>query len=324
MQPLAEHRRFERYDAIYFSPHLDDAVYSCGGQIAQQRKAGERVLVVTLFGDDTQAPRWGVAHRFGGFSARRAEDRAALARLDADYVWFNHPDCLFREASGGDILRAALPFLPLPRSELQEEITRDLSALCEARLAEGGRLSFPLAVGFHPDHRIVFEAGRALHARGQPGIEFYEDIPYALFPVMVALRLRALGVPMSTPFFRSVRELRDALVLLFGLPRSATLAGTLLYFPWFCALESLSRAHNGLGDEPAPAPLPARRIDDVIDDKVAAVCLYPSQTELLLAMDERLYALLGGDAGYLERSWRFPPPRDAPSARKAELEHAPG
>jgi len=306
MQPLAEHRRFERYDAIYFSPHLDDAVYSCGGHIAQQRKAGQRVLVVTLFGDDTQAPSSSVAHRYGGFRMRREEDRAALARLDADYVWFNHPDCLFREPSVGDRLRAVLPFLRLADSDLQGEITRDVSALCEARLAEGGRLAFPLAVGFHPDHRIVFEAGRTLHARGHQRVEFYEDIPYALFPVMVALRLRSLGVPMRTPFWRSVRELSDALVLFLGLPRMPTIVGTVLYFPWLCALESLSRAQDRFADEPAPTALPPQRIDNVIGDKVAAVRLYPSQSELLLAMDDRLYALLGGGGGYLERSWRFP------------------
>ncbi len=50
-----------------------------------------------------------------------------------------------------------------------------------------------------------------------------------------------------------------------------------------------------------------QRIDDVIDDKVAAVRLYPSQTEVLLAMDDRLLRMLGGSAGYVERSWSFPP-----------------
>jgi LmbE family N-acetylglucosaminyl deacetylase len=264
------------------------------------------VLVVTLFGDDTQAPSSSVAHRYGGFQMRREEDRAALARLDADYVWFNHPDCLFRAPSVGDRLRAVLPFLPLSDSDLQGELTRDISALGEARLAEGGRLLFPLAVGFHPDHRIVFEVGRALHARGQQQVEFYEDIPYALFPVMVALRLRSLGVAMRTPFWRSVRGLSDALVLFLGLPRIPTTVGTLLYFPWMCAFESLSGVQDRFADEPAPTPLPPQRIDDVIDDKVAAVRLYPSQSELLLAMDERLYELLGGDGGYLERSWRLP------------------
>ena len=36
------------YRHIYLSPHLDDAALSCGGGIAAQRAAGERVLVVTF------------------------------------------------------------------------------------------------------------------------------------------------------------------------------------------------------------------------------------------------------------------------------------
>src|SRR5690242_15250592 len=36
------------YDHIYLSPHLDDAVLSCGGAIARHTSAGARVLVVTL------------------------------------------------------------------------------------------------------------------------------------------------------------------------------------------------------------------------------------------------------------------------------------
>ncbi len=36
------------YAHIYIAPHLDDAVLSCGGQIAQHTATGARVLVVTI------------------------------------------------------------------------------------------------------------------------------------------------------------------------------------------------------------------------------------------------------------------------------------
>ena len=306
MQVFAEQRRYQRYDEIYFSPHLDDVVYSCGGRIAQQRRAGRRVLVVTLFGDDTHAATSRVAQRYGAFHVRRQEDQAALARLDADYVWFNHPDCLFRSPSSGDTLRALFPFLRVPESKLLKEVAQDLSALCETQLAEAGRLSFPLAVGFHPDHRILCDVGRALHAQGRYRVEFYEDIPYAQFPVMVALRLRSLGVPASTPFWQSAKELKQALVLFFDLPGLPTFVSTLVYLPLLSALEALSGAQDRFADEPPPTRLPELPIDDVIEDKVAAIRLYPSQTELLLAMDDRLYGMLRGSAGYVERSWTFP------------------
>ena len=40
---------------IFISPHLDDAVLSCGGGIARLTCSGERVTVVTIFTGD-QSP----------------------------------------------------------------------------------------------------------------------------------------------------------------------------------------------------------------------------------------------------------------------------
>ena len=37
------------YPHVYLSPHLDDAVLSCGGLIHRQVVAGQRPLVVTIF-----------------------------------------------------------------------------------------------------------------------------------------------------------------------------------------------------------------------------------------------------------------------------------
>lgn len=43
------------YDHLYLSPHFDDAVLSCGGQIARHTAAGQSVLVVTITGGDPPA-----------------------------------------------------------------------------------------------------------------------------------------------------------------------------------------------------------------------------------------------------------------------------
>jgi LmbE family N-acetylglucosaminyl deacetylase len=305
MDLLAEHGRFERYDAIYISPHLDDAVYSCAGRIAQQRRAGKRVLVVTMFGDGARDPVSQMTGRFADFQARREEDRAALTRLDADYAWFNHPDLVFRRPTPSSLLNMIFPFLKVPASALHREMSDELRALCARKLAEGGRVWFPFAVGFHPDHRIVFDVGHALHAEGVLDIEFYEDVPYALAPVLVALRLRYLGVPARAPLLRSASELNNALFRYFNL-LWLTYLPTLLYLLVLLGLQSVLRHEDRFAGEPSPARLPDLAIDDVIDEKVAAVRLYPTQTELFLAMDERLYQLLRGDNGYVERSWRFP------------------
>ena len=94
---------FQDFDQIYLSPHLDDAVLSCGGRISQQTARGEKVLVVTVCaGDPPPAPlsefaqalhiRWALP--FHPVAARRDEDEAALAVLGASALHLPLPDCI--------------------------------------------------------------------------------------------------------------------------------------------------------------------------------------------------------------------------------------
>src|SRR5678816_3320336 len=93
------------YDALYLSPHLDDAVLSCGGQIFQRTAAGQTVLIVTIMAGDPPHPtvsdyaqslhdRWALAT--DAAAARRAEDLAAAHLLGADTLHWSVPDCIYR------------------------------------------------------------------------------------------------------------------------------------------------------------------------------------------------------------------------------------
>src|SRR5262245_42598457 len=86
------------YDHIYLSPHLDDAVLSCGGSIARHSAAGARVLVVTIctaapppegpFSDFAKETHnlWGLTAD-QGMHARLHEDSLAMEHLGADSMW---------------------------------------------------------------------------------------------------------------------------------------------------------------------------------------------------------------------------------------------
>ncbi|MFN2182380.1 MAG: PIG-L family deacetylase, partial [Anaerolineae bacterium] len=39
---------------VYLSPHLDDAVMSCGGTIHRQTSRGDQVLAITIFSGNHQ------------------------------------------------------------------------------------------------------------------------------------------------------------------------------------------------------------------------------------------------------------------------------
>jgi LmbE family N-acetylglucosaminyl deacetylase len=183
-----------RPDWIYLSPHLDDAVFSCGGRIALQVRAGMRVWVVTVCAGSPEGPLSDFAqalHEYWGLAetdapaARREEDRAALARLGAVAVHWDFWDCIYRRAPDGRFLYPNYDALWGPIAE-EDGALREELALRMAELPSSATLCVPLGAGAHVDHRLVRQAAEAT---GRP-LVYYEDYPYAGKPGRVE---QALG-----------------------------------------------------------------------------------------------------------------------------------
>jgi LmbE family N-acetylglucosaminyl deacetylase len=186
------------YAHVYIAPHLDDAVLSCGGQIAQHAAAGARVLVVTICAG---SPKAGAAltpyaehlERTYGLGAdptagRRQEDAHALALLGCDGLHLDQLDAPYRLAAYG--ARAAVFAPPVADDPLGPTT---LQILDQLRAQQAGALLYlPLGVGSHVDHLVVCEAGLIAHEQGG-NIVWYEDAPYAVEPDLVAQRLDMLG-----------------------------------------------------------------------------------------------------------------------------------
>ena len=180
------------YPHIYLSPHLDDAVLSCGGRIWQQARSGEHVLVVTVFARDPSsgAPlspfaqelhaRW--EHSNGAVVRRQEEDLAALALLGADPAHWPYTDCIYRQTPDGRFPYASEEALwgevHPTETGLVAELADRLSAL---PLAQRSTVYTPLGVGHHVDHQIV---RRAAEAAGHT-LTYYEEFPYAEDPQAV-------------------------------------------------------------------------------------------------------------------------------------------
>ncbi len=188
---------------IYLSPHLDDAVLSCGGAIHRYAVAGEPVQIITIFSgdappEDALSPFARSMHRLWGnppapVSLRRAEDAVALAWLKATGDYLPWPDAIYRTAPDGTWLyerEEALWAAPHPADPLAQEGGRVLADQLTARIprAENVQIYAPLAIGNHVDHQIVHMAALRLRERGYP-LAFYEDFPYAEDRQAVRLRL---------------------------------------------------------------------------------------------------------------------------------------
>lgn len=202
---------------IYMSPHLDDAVLSCGGTIYQQAQRGESVAVITVF-PASPAPseplspfaaslhdRWHESAADTDFTdpaaVRRAEDVRALAALGdgVQPVHYTLADCIYRRSTvTGEPLYASEDAIfgavqPTDPALLDFEATPLPPA--EAIIYA------PLAIGHHVDHQIIHQWVRGWNLPvGQ--VRYYEDYPYAAQqeePVEVTLARRGAWEPHVVP-----------------------------------------------------------------------------------------------------------------------------
>lgn len=171
------------YDAIYLAPHLDDAVLSCGGQIAARTRAGDAVLVVTLAAGDPDSELTPLARNLHAawkleddFAARREEDRRACALIGADWRHGDTPDGIYRRhPETGEPLYDSLERVFGP-AHPEDPAARAWEELLNS-LPQAGELFAPLAVRGHVDHRLARRAAESVFG---DALWYYEDFPYAM------------------------------------------------------------------------------------------------------------------------------------------------
>jgi len=178
------------YDHIYFSPHLDDVVLSCGGGIYTQVRSGQRVLVVSFFADSPQEDDFNaytleLKERWGGaadpVAVRRSEDLAALKLLKVDALHLPFLDCVYRQDTDtGEVYYPTVEHIFGDGHPAEGQLHRALLAALVERVdgLSAATLYAPLTVGHHVDHILVQRMAFALTGQGHK-VRFYEDFPYA-------------------------------------------------------------------------------------------------------------------------------------------------
>lgn len=157
---------------LVLSPHLDDAVLSCGGLLIQHEDA----LVATAFSADPPTPRTGPLANLASPEVRREEDHRAMTLVGAEFRLLGRPDAIDRVGEGNKPLYpefASIFGVVHPEdAPLCTDITNEIALLAGDRL-----ILCPMAVGAHVDHQLCAHAGRKLLAAGHD-VLFYEDAPY--------------------------------------------------------------------------------------------------------------------------------------------------
>lgn len=179
------------------SPHLDDAVLSCGALLAQLASRCP-VTVLSVFTEAAAPPAWSWparrlvhAARLDAevlFERRRAEDRTVLGGIGVAAVHLGLRDAMFRrvgEAAAGppgpgqwplyptfhfDVARGRIAAADVCLAAEAETRIRKAARACQAQLVFA-----PLGVGRHVDHLITRQAVQALESQ----VVYYSDFPYS-------------------------------------------------------------------------------------------------------------------------------------------------
>lgn len=170
---------------IYLSPHLDDAILSCGGMIWEQTQREDHVEIWTVCAGDPPKgypladvarnlhTRWGTGNE--AVKIRRGEDAEACRRVGASCRHLDTPDAIYRWNTEKGIPLVQVEddiFQRLPAWETRR--VRSLAQEIKDLLPPGSNLIVPLAMGGHVDHQLTRAVAEAMDCP----IWFFADYPY--------------------------------------------------------------------------------------------------------------------------------------------------
>jgi LmbE family N-acetylglucosaminyl deacetylase len=172
---------------IYLSPHLDDAVFSCGGWIWEQVQKGQEVEIWTIFAG--AEPSEGLSdlarsiHRSWKLTekvvqTRWEEDREACRILGVKGRYFPFLDCIYRFSPHGDPYYHQVEDIFSGLDPREHSLIDEVNARLEDLVPDEVELVVPLAIGNHVDHEVTRKAVSRL---GRP-LYYYADYPYAREP----------------------------------------------------------------------------------------------------------------------------------------------
>lgn len=182
----------EKKHLLFISPHLDDAVLSCGGYIGKLCALRFPVDVLTVFSGSPSGKLSILAKKLHADwrlpkdapAVRREEDLKALGELGAKAIHAGFLDCIYRrDPLNGKALYTRLSQIMDQNLAAETDL---IDALCEylivfSQKREYTHIFSPLALGGHIDHLIVHAAVRKAQKKWSGAqLHFYEDLPYAI------------------------------------------------------------------------------------------------------------------------------------------------
>lgn len=188
-----------RYNHVYLSPHLDDAILSCGSLINKQKRHKESVLIITIFAGIPQKD-YKLSRSISKFikesgsrsstdfcRTRIKEDIDAIKLLNISFKHLNFLDAIYRKNLLGDFFYANFSKIFSIYADKSDIVKESIYRVIKGDLKETSIIYCPISIGKHIDHIITRQVGNLLESQGQ-NILFYEDIYTLDYNVNLYLR----------------------------------------------------------------------------------------------------------------------------------------
>jgi len=193
-----------KYDYIYVSPHLDDAVFSASGSIIKNIQDKKSVLIITIFTEGKK--NIGKSYCIDNNSNqiyknlvcsdnRKKEDIEIMNKLGVDYIYLNTPDILNRHMIMNILSMNMAPSnnnLITQDMDFFKKYSMNLVLILNKYYKKNTIIYFPLGAGNHPDHLLINTIGMKINNKFN--ILFYEDMPYSFYPTHLKYRLKTENI----------------------------------------------------------------------------------------------------------------------------------
>jgi len=272
------------YHAIFISPHLDDAVFSCGAEIQKIAQKG-KVLVInifTLFLEEDKRSKVFLGEE------RYIEEKNAANYLNFESINLDFLDAFYRNDK---YKKLANIFKQSSSSEakLIHEVSEKLTSLLSQ--IDFDVIYLPLGVGWHIDHLVCHEL--RLNKLFADKIIFYEDMPYAQILPSLDLRFSQL-VPMKANkhfiFMNSFLLARSFLACGMTSTIKPNILKCIIFpfiFIFFLKLLMIHKKNNSFDKKMTYVPKVSQN-SEFFNRKVQAIKMYNSQLKVLFGSEEKV------------------------------------
>ncbi|TAL31176.1 MAG: PIG-L family deacetylase [Alphaproteobacteria bacterium] len=274
------------------SPHLDDAILSCGILMQRRIASGDAVLSLNIFSSGTNSQN------------RKKEDQCAQGEIGAGAFFLDELDAPDRDPQYNSLVKLFFGALDKSHDPYIDKVAGRIEEFLKHNKID--MAWFPLAAGTHIDHRIAYEAGRRI--KSVP-VRFYEDRPYILWPGVLQGRMNQIGSDAALPRVTE-KMMRDTLhsyhYLKHFVPEGSYQKETLpLYFT--AATQGSSKALRAKVES-------LTATEKELEKLYRSLAMYDSQMPLIYSGYDNFisdsYAhekAMSGQTAYIERAWTLEP-----------------